>query len=151
MIKNFKNKKVKYIYQGSQLEQYHLSKDKTNQIKLRKEEKYIFLSSCFKSKQCFIEHISCYPNEQLCSIKDSEDKINEQLDYLLSYLYSKRGDFVHMGKVFSPHIESEHQYEGLYDTYENPISKNIELVFYQISLNYLFSVYEEALYNLFNK
>lgn len=145
MISSFKNKKFKNVIEGS-----NLANHKYFGVKLKKIKRNVLLPSCYRQKECFFAAGECYP-DRYCYLKDNDEtKVNEQLDFILTYLYAKRSEFVHEGIGFS--LESkEDRWHGLRDLFYDPIQgKNVE-VHFKLYLEDLFNFYEEALLNQFNR
>lgn len=148
MISCFQNKKVKNIIKGSDLLNH-----KSFGVKIKKTKSNTFLPSCYRQKGCFVYGNKCYP-ECLCDLKvKREEKINEQLDFILGYLYDKRSRFVHEGIEFSLESRRDKNYfgGGLLDSFRDPTRNRMVEVFFTLYAEDLFNFYEEALLNYFKK
>jgi len=150
MISSFKNKRFKNFIEGS-----NLANHKTFGTNLKKIKREIILPSCYRQKECFIAQSKCYP-DRYCFLKDKDEiKINEQLDFILSYLYGKRSDFVHEGIGFSLESRSLESrlghWHGLWDLFKDPIQGKEVEVHFKLYMEDLFNFYEEALLNQFSK
>lgn len=144
MISQFKNKKVKNVINGS-----NLANHKTFGSKIKKTKSNGFLPSCYRQKECFIAGGKCYP-ERLCNLKNKGEKeVNEQLDFILRYLYGKRSRFVHEGVAFALESREKKDYlgGGLLDSYEDHTRNKNYQVFFTLYMEDLFIFYEEALLN----
>lgn len=145
MISTFKNRKVKNIIKGS-----NLANHRSFGAKLIKHESNTFLPSCYRQKSCFVEGSRCYP-ERICFLNDStESKIDEQLDFILLYLYGKRSRFVHEGVAFSLESKEEKDYlgGGLLDVfYDHTKMNERHQVYFTLYQEDFFNFFEEALLN----
>lgn len=146
MVSCFQNKKVKNIIKGS-----NLLNHKSFGVKIKKTKSNTFLPSCYRQNGCFVDGGKCYP-ERLCDLKArGVEKINEQLDFILGYLYDKRSRFVHEGIGFSLESKEEKDYlgGGLLDSFHDPTRNKTGEVFFTLYAEDLFNFYEEALLNHF--
>jgi hypothetical protein len=146
MISCFRNKKVKNIIKGPDLANH-----KSFGVKIEKTKSNIFLPSCYRQKGCFVYGSKCYP-ERICDLNSNgEEKINEQLDFILGYLYDKRSRFVHEGVGFSLESKKEKDYfgGGLLDSFYDPTKDKRVQIFFTLYAEDLFNFYEEALLNYF--
>lgn len=145
MISAFKNKRVKNVVDGS-----NLANHKYFGVKLKKVKRNTILPSCYHQKECFFAAGECYP-DRYCYLKgNDENKINEQLDFILTYLYGKRSEFVHEGIGFSLGSRRD-RWHGFGDLFYDPIQRKELEVHFQLYMEDLFYFYEEALLNLFSK
>ena len=112
---------------------------KLRKAKIIKNKEKSIVPSCYKLKQCYLDTGKCYPQHS-CYLKSNPLKINDQLDYVLDYLYRERSNFVHEGRVFS-HPEGG----SIGDVCCHPSKKKLVGVSYSLSLVDLFEIYEEAL------
>jgi hypothetical protein len=120
---------------------------------LKKIKRDKLLPSCYRQKECFIAASKCYP-DHYCYLKDKDtSKINEQLDFILSYLYGKRSRFVHEGVGFSLESREEKNYlgGGLLDLFHDPTQNKKVQVFFTLYMEDLLNFYEEALMNKFSR
>jgi hypothetical protein len=140
MISHFKDKEVDNIAVGHSVMMRNIRKNKIIKIK-----ETSMVPSCYKLKQCYLHIGKCYPQHG-CYLKTNTDKIDDQLDNVLDYLYQKRSNFVHNGRVF-PHPEGS----SIGDVYCHPAQKKLIGVSYSLDLFDLFKIYEEALLNHFKK
>lgn len=139
MISNFRNKKVKNI----------LVRDIKFGSKLKKRKTNTLLPSCYRQKHCFVYGNGCYP-ENMCHLKnEGRNKIDEQLDHILNYLYAKRGNFVHEGVGFSLENRDEKGYFDIriFDLYKDHTKNKMSEVLVTLNMEQLFNFYEEALLN----
>lgn len=143
MISRFRNKEVKNIVKSQDLISF---KNSGAEIKKTKTDEY--MPSCYRIKDCSVENSMCYP-DNFCYLKDKfPEKIDEQLDHILNFLYAKRGDFVHEGIGFS--IDSKYDKPislGLIDLYHDPTKKEDVEAHFILYIEDLFNFYEEALLN----
>lgn len=148
MISCFQNKKVKNIIKGSKLLNH-----KSFGVKIEKSKSNTFLPSCYRQKGCYVEVGKCYP-DRLCDLRTrGEEKINEQLDLILGYLYDKRSRFVHEGIGFSLENRKEKDYfgGGLIARAYDPIKNKMVTVSFKLYAEDLFNFYEESLLNYFKE
>lgn len=145
LISNFKNKNVYNVVKATDLVNY-----KRFGGKLRKYKSNTLLPSCYHQKNCFVDGDRCYP-ERFCYLNEQTDShIDGQLDLILSYLYTKRSDFVHEGRGF--YLESKDDIEdlgegGLLDLYHD-YSKNEDCqVFFTLYIEDFLYTFKEALLN----
>lgn len=143
MISRFRNKEVKNIVKSQDLINF---KNYGAELKKTKTDEY--MPSCYRIKDCFVENSMCYP-DNFCYLKDkSPEKIDGQLDHILNFLYTKRGNFVHEGIGFS--IDSMYDKDislGLIDLYHDPTKKEDVEAHFFLYIEDLFNFYEEALLN----
>lgn len=145
MISAFKNKEFKNIINGS-----NLANHKKLGFKLKKIKRNTFLPSCYRQKECFFAAGKCYP-DRYCYLKNNDEiKVNEQLDFILTYLYSKRSEFVHEGIGFSLGSR-EDRWHGLRDLFYDSIQRKDVEVHFSLYMEDLFNFYEEALLNQFSR
>ena len=152
LISNFKSKRVKNIADATSLRMCKYGY-------IKKPEKIphgSLLPSCYKQNHCGILYGRCnYKPNQLCFLKSNPEKIDDHLYLVSDFLYKKRSDFVHEGKIFHHPMNDPdkpnptNRSDGVW---KNPISNNQEYKYeYTLDLNDLFCIYEEALLNYFKK
>ncbi|MDP3034616.1 MAG: hypothetical protein Q8M97_05820 [Methanobacteriaceae archaeon] len=140
MISHFKIKEVNNTVKSQNFLMYKYGKSK-----LIKNKKKSFVPSCYRLKQCYVDTGKCYPKHG-CYLKSNPHKINDQLDHVLDYLYQKRSNFVHDGRVFSHPVDG-----SIGDVWRHPAKKKFIGISYSLNLYDLFSLYEEALLTYFTK
>jgi hypothetical protein len=124
--------------------------------KIKKENfrtnKRILLPKCYDEGFCWIEYGKCHP-DIYCYISDDDNKLNEYLDSVFDYLYQKRSNFIHEGKLWAPQFEKGDMIPaGNLDMWRigKKQKQNVVVVF-NITFEDLRCAYEEALLNYFTK
>mgnify|MGYP000889783489 CR=1 FL=1 len=138
MISHFKSKNVINTVKSQDFLLY-----KAGKTSLRKTKGKSIVPSCYKLKQCFLDTGKCYPQHG-CYLKSNPDKINDQLNFVLDYLYQKRSNFVHDGRIFAHPVNG-----SIGDVCCYSAQKKLVGISYSLNLYDLFEIYEEALLNHF--
>jgi len=145
LVSSFYNKRFDTYKKGVHREVDDILREKTGREVYHPEiNEPISLPACYKKDSCYIEYGRCHP-EIYCHLNQHEGQLENYLDAVLEYLYKKRCDAVHEGKFFTPQKQRENgiDFIGIVDYYKDGI------ISFKITLEELFSMYEEALLNFF--
>lgn len=141
IISNFKSKEFKYTLSSTDLTRYRSNIN--TKPKPKKIESNSFLPACYRQKRCYIEYGKCYPKYgcYLCDINNADG----YFDLVIDFLYQKRSNFVHEGRIF-PHPNG--QGGSQFVCYDHSIKDDI-IVRYSLDLFDLIKIYQIALLNHF--